>query len=289
MKVYVENFLPDSAISRIADALKKYLPPEYELVATKDKADLVVVCAYGHRRGMRYYTERLLGENKKYAIVQLSLRSTPNPGCDDWMSIWKKAEVVWSYYDLLELCKEDRVNPEFNFYHAPLGVDANVFKETETKRGFLIAGTGNGRGWNKECKNEIIAAAEGLGKKIFHLGTGENTDAITYSNGVDDTTLAEYYSRCEFVSGLRRVEGFELPVIEGLLCGARPICFDRTHYRQWFDGLAEFIPEDANRIASIRAVLMHRAKPVSAEEKEYVRTHFDWEKIIKGFWEKIRT
>ena len=91
--------------------------------------------------------------------------------------------------------------------------------------------------YNKECKNEILLAAEGLGKKVFQLGSGENTDTITYSNNADDKTLAKYYSQCEFVSGLRRIEGFELPVIEGLLCGARPICFDIPDYRHWFDKL----------------------------------------------------
>lgn len=287
MRVYVENFLPDSAITRIADALKKYLPHEDELVNGKDDADFVVVCAYGHRRSMKYYTERLLAQNKKYAMIQLSIRSTPNPRTYEWLPIWKKAELVWSYYNLPELCKEDGNSANFNFYYAPLGVDSEVFKETKSERNFLIASTGSGRRWNKECKNEIHLAASGLGRKIFQLGTGENTDTITYSNNMDDATLAKYYSQCEFVSGLRRVEGFELPVIEGLLCGAKPICFDRTHYRHWFDKLAEFIPEDGNISQNIRKIFNTRVNSVSNQEKEYVKTHFNWKTIAGGFWGKL--
>jgi len=286
VKVYVENFLPDSAITRIADALKKYLPQEHELVNSKDDADFVVVCAYGHRRSMKYYTERLLKQNKKYAIVQLSVRSTPNPGTQDWLPIWEKAKLVWSYYDLHLLCKEDGTLPNFNFYHAPLGVDSEIFKETKSERNFIIASTGNGRRWNKECKAEIMLAAEKTGKKVFHLGPGENNGTITYSNGMNDGTLATYYSQCEFVSGLRRVEGFELPVIEGLLCGARPICFDRQHYKQWFEGLAEFIPEDEKRVESIQNIFTKGARPVTEKEKEYVRTHFNWKEITGEFWKQ---
>jgi len=285
MKIYVENFFSYSAINRISDAFKKYIPPEHHLVDSKDAADFIFVNAYGHRRNIQKYTASLLAQNKKYAIIQLSVRSTSNPGTKDWLPIWEKAELVWSYYDLPELCKEDNAGVNFNFYRAPLGVDSEVFKEIKSKRNFLIASTGSGRAWNKECKNEILLAADGLGKKVFQLGSGENTDTITYSNDMDDKTLAKYYSQCEFVSGLRKIEGFELPVIEGLLCGARPICFDKPDFRYWFDGLAEFIPEDYIKITeNVRSVFQKGARPVTDTEKEYVKTHFDWNKICKEFW-----
>lgn len=283
MKVYVENFLPDSAITRILVALKRYMPQEHELANSKKGADFVIVCAYGHRRKIKYYTERLLAQNKKYAVIQLSIRSTPNPKTEDWIPIWRKAELVWSYLNLPELCNEDGVEANFNFYYAPLGVDAKIFKETKSKRKFIIAGTGTGSQSSQECKNEVISAARTLGKNIFQLGYGIRSD-VAYSNGMDDKMLAYYYSHCEFVSGLHRVEGFELPVIEGLLCGARPICFDRPHYRHWFDKLAEFIPEDGNITDNVRKILQKGAKPVTDKEKEYVKSHFDWKTICKGFW-----
>lgn len=287
MKIYVENFLPHSAILRISSAIKKYIPFEHKIVNSREEADFVVLCVYGHRRYMKNYTNWLLAQNKKYAIIQLNLKITSNPNPGAWMPIWEKAELVWSYFDLPEECNRDNTAANFKFYHAPLGVDSEVFKETKSKRNFLIASTGNGRAWNKECKNEILLATRGFGKKVFQLGPGENTDIITYSNGVDDETLAKYYSQCEFVSGLRRIEGFELPVIEGLLCGARPICFDKPDYRRWFDKLAEFIPEDAYIHESVRKIFTKGAKPVSDQEKEYVKTHFNWETILRDFWGKI--
>ncbi len=287
MKIYVENFLQDSAIQRISDAIKKYLPKEYVWVDSVEEADFVVVMSYGHRRYIAKFTESLIAQNKKYAVIQLNLKITSNPGPKDWLPIWEKAELVWSYFDLPELCREDGAPVNFNFFYAPLGVENQVFKETKSKRIFLIASTGSGRPWNKECKNEVLLAAKNVGGKVFQMGQGENTDTITYSNGMDDQTLAKYYSQCEFVSGLRRIEGFELPVIEGLLCGARPICFDKPHYRHWFEGLAEFIPEDDKKELSLQRLFTKGARPVAEHEKEYVKSHFNWEVILKKFWNAV--
>ncbi|KKR11484.1 MAG: hypothetical protein UT40_C0035G0007 [Candidatus Woesebacteria bacterium GW2011_GWA1_39_21b] len=284
MRIYIENFLPDSAISRITNALKKYTPSNLTVVEESDGADLIVVCAYGHRRTMRDYTNRLISKNKKFAIIQLSIRSTPNPKTEDWLPIWEKAAITWSYYNLPELCQQDGNRSNFKFYWAPLGVDADIFKETKAERGFIIAGTGTGKRWNRECKNEILAAARAVNKPVFQLGSGESSKEIFYSNGMDDVTLTKYYSQCEFVSGLRRIEGFELPVIEGLLCGARPICFDKPHYRKWFNEFAEFIPEDNQRTDNLIKLFQKGAKPVSESEKAYVKKNFSWKKICSEFW-----
>jgi len=287
MKVFAECGLEDNAISRVAKAVAENTPPSVQLVSSEDEADLVIIYAYAHRRSNKYRSEHLLDRGKKYAIIQFSVRSTPNPLTADWLSIWERAELVWSYYDLEAMCKEDGNVTNFNFYRAPLGVDTKIFCETPSARRFVVAGTGTGRGWNKECKNEIVKAAGMIGKPVFQLGFGENTENITYSNGMDDATLAKHYSQCEFVSGLRRIEGFELPVLEGLMCGARPIVFDKPHYRDWFEDLAEFIPEDDQRVENLLKIFLKGAKPVTEKEKEYVRKNFDWAKICKEFWRRL--
>ncbi|KKQ98309.1 MAG: hypothetical protein UT24_C0007G0071 [Candidatus Woesebacteria bacterium GW2011_GWB1_39_12] len=284
MNVYVEKFLPDNAISRITNALKKYLSLEHTLTENPEGADFVVVCDYGRRRKTLWYTQKLIEQKKRYAIIQLSVRSTPNPNTLDWLPIWEKAELTWSYYNLPELCREDGNTPNFKFYWAPLGVDAEIFKETKAERRFIIAGTGTGKRWNRECKNEILEAARSVKKTVFQLGTGESSKEVFYSNGMNDTTLAQYYSQCQFVSGLRRIEGFELPVLEGLLCGARPICFDKPHYRKWFNEFAEYIPEDKKKVENLIKLFQKGARPVSKSEKDYVKKNFDWEKICRGFW-----
>lgn len=287
MRVFAESTRDDFAIRRVVNAIKKYAPSGVDFVKIEGKADLVILYVYGHRRHTKYHIDHLREKGKKSAIIQLSIRSTPNPKTVDWIPIWRKSELVWSYHNLPGLCKEDGNVANFNFYLAPLGVDPKVFKETKSRRKFIIAGTGSGSRFSNECKNEVIMAAMKLSKNIFQLGNGENSKTITYSNGMDDKMLAKYLSLCEFVSGLHRVEGFELPVIEGLLCGARPICFDRPHYRAWFNGLTEFIPEDDNIANYVGKIFMRGARPVTDKEKKYVTAKFNWEKICKGFWRHL--
>ena len=204
-------------------------------------------------------------------MVQIAVRSTANPNTIDWIPMWDKAEAVWSYYDLKQLMADDGCELAMNFYYAPLGVDSKTFDEFEGPRDLTIV-VGDSR---DESVNECIRAAYG---NVGHLGTG-----------VDDATLALTYSRSEFVSGLRRTEGFEMPVLEGLLCGARPVCYDKPHYRHWFKDLAEFIPEGHPEevVESLRALFKAGPRVVTPEEKESVRFYFNWEHIVKGFWERV--
>ncbi|KKR10952.1 MAG: Glycosyl transferase group 1 [Candidatus Woesebacteria bacterium GW2011_GWA1_39_21] len=286
MKVFAEADRDDFAILRIVNALKKYAPKRVKFVESESDADLVILYVYGFRRHTRYHTERLLKSGKKYAIVQLCLRSTPNPVTTDWNEIWESAQVVWSYYDLKKLCQEDHNQVKFNFYYAPLGVDAKIFKETPVRHKFLIASTGSGNRYSRECKYEVIEAADELAKNVFQLGFGGRGHRIAYSNGMSDELLAGYYSSCDFVSGLHRIEGFEFPVLEGLLCGARPICFDLPCYRAWFDGIAEFIPDDFNIVENLYKLFIKGPRPVTEKEKAIVKKCFNWQKICKGFWSK---
>jgi hypothetical protein len=285
MKIFVETFRFDHAMYRIRTAIKKHLPRGYEYVETKEEADLIVVIAYNHKSTIRRYIEWVLANKKKYILLQLNLKNTNDPNASGWLPLWESAEQVWSYFDLMKACEEEGIDPNlFKFYHSPLGVDSTVFKEVPSKRIFKIAGSGNGRGWSKECKNEIIQATEGTDWKIFNLGFGEDTDRFIHSNDMPDEELVKYYSQCEFVSGLRRLEGFELPIIEGILCGARPICFNTPNFRQWFDGIAEFIPEDRNTSEHLRKLFEKGARPVSEDEKAYVRAKFDWQMILRLLW-----
>ena len=292
MKVFLNNTIEDKAIDRIADALKKYVPEGIELVQSEEEADLVIIYAFGLRRGVKHHTERLLKAGKKYAIVQICIRNTPNPKTEDWLPIWQKAQLVWSYFDLNRYCVEDGNLGNFKFYFAPLGVDAEVFKESMVDKNYIVASSGHG--FSRESMREIVLAAReadpGELRKIFHVGQQMNVgDDIVYSNGMSDEKLAYNYSQCRWVAGLRRTEGFELPVIEGLLCGARPICFDKPHYRTWFASLPEYIPEgtDEEVIKSLVKIFKEPVRPVTKDEKDYVRAFFNWKAVSEGFWRRL--
>lgn len=290
MKVFANNLIDDIAITRVETALKKYAPSSLTFVESEEDADLVIIYAYGLRRGVWWRTSRLLESKKKYAVVQLALRMTANPKTEDWLKIWERAQVVWSYFDLPKLCKKDGNSANFNFYLAPLGVDADAFKEVKLKRKYIAAVVS--QGWSKESLGDVTTAARAVGRKVLNIGTQKELgEGIDYTGMIinDDATLSRYYSQCKYVSGLRRIEGFEMPVIEGLLCGARPICFDMECYRMWFEGLTEFIPENNREgiIISLKELFKKQPRPVTAEEKKIVIDKFDWSKIAHGFWGKI--
>jgi hypothetical protein len=273
MKVNANFQVKNFAMERIVNAIKRYAPEEIEFVDTDEEADLVIIYAYAHRRKVGWRTQRLTAQGKKYAIVQTSIRSTRNPGTEDWLYIWEDAQVVWSYYNLTKLLLEDRIEGfKFNFYYAPLGVDSKVFKEVPTRENLIIYGENR-----DECSNQVIEAIMLSGYSGFMLGTG-----------ITDQELVKKYSQSKFVCALRHKEGFELPVIEGLLCGATPIVFDRPETRKWFDGLAIFIDEGNHKqIVNSLKMIFDNPSVVTEEQKQLVRQRFNWETIIKGFWERI--
>jgi glycosyltransferase involved in cell wall biosynthesis len=51
-------------------------------------------------------------------------------------------------------------------------------------------------------------------------------------DGVSDGELRWLYARCEFLMVPSLIEGFGLPVVEGLLCGSRVVCSDIPAHRE---------------------------------------------------------
>lgn len=264
MRVFADSVRDDFAIKRISSAIKRYSPLGIEFVDTEDEAELVIVYAFGQRRAVWYRVDKLMKMGKKYAVVQLALKSTRNPNSDDWLKIWNHSIGVWSYLDL-----------PIDYYKAPLGVDTQIFKDYGKDRVYLIA-----HGTNRdESVNEIREASIAVKGVPFGIGLG----------GLSDQDLSMFYSKCKYVSGLRRIEGFEMPVIEGLMCGARPICYDKPHYRQWFGEIPIYIPEGSHNqvINCLKLIFQGTVRPVSDYEKEVISQKFNWETIIKGFWKEI--
>jgi D-inositol-3-phosphate glycosyltransferase len=293
------------AMTRVANALAEYAPipqPDgsgVQIVKTEAEADLVVL----HVIGEEGITEakRLHDAGKKYAIIQYCLRSTQKPDTNDWLETWKNAELVWSYYDLYQLCAEDGNDGEslgselvdFNFYHAPLGVDNDKFRHwTSVPKRFEILTSGYVA--ESECVHEALDAIRHLpnNPKMYHLGpdnifTIQDKDRFVKTGlGLDDDTLAQMYSRSRYVAGLRRVEGFELPAAEGLLCGARPICFDKPHYRKWFGTWAEYITEGSPQevSAQLLAIFQGEYRAVTEQEVSDAKKAFDWGFLCGNFW-----
>lgn len=290
MKVYITPSYTNSwALKRVVTALVRYVPYNAKIVANQNAADLVVLHVIGRQDRNRARAEHLRTRGQRYVVIQYCVRSTLRPSTQGWLPLWQGSVLTWSYYDLMALCAEDGTSQDFPFYHAPLGADAAVFYPRQHQRQYII-GT-SGYSWVTESVREAGHAAQRTGHLMFHLGHRLNKRShIVYASGIDDDALAHLLSQCQFVAGLRRTEGFELMAAEGLLCGARPICFNRSHYKQWFAPWAIFIPERSREqvINNLETIFHSGARPVMRAERDAAKICFDWKTIIGGFWNKVR-
>lgn len=291
MKVYLDPGTDSRGIVRVCDALIRYAPNEIQFVTDPRDSDFEIIHVYGRYDSIMRRAASLDRKKKLFAVIQYAIRSTIHPNVGDWVELWKRAKVVWSYYDLLEYMKEDRVGTywyDFNFYYAPLGVDPEVFKEISQDKPFIIGASSKHA--LAEGARECAFAAKHVYRRMFFLGheLRRGPDIECHSNLSDDQ-VAMCWSKCRFISGLRRVEGFELPVIEGALCGARPIVFDRPHYRKWFDEFAIFIPEGPRDqvIDNLEEVFTGFYGGIVETDKMLIRERFNWETIISNFWKEI--
>lgn len=278
------------AMKRVSEALTTFAPPSVTVVSDPEKADLVLLHTIGFPE-TEDAIARLTREGRAIAIAQYCLRSTQRPNTRDWLPLWRQALVVWSYYDLDAALAEDGVPVNLpNFYMSPLGCDARVFQAEPRLDARYFTMLTSGYVAESEGVQECADAVERVRGQLFHLGPDiVRGDHVTCAMGMDDLTLARVYRSCRFVAGLRRCEGFEMPAVEGLLCGARPIMFDRPHYREWFDGLAEFVPEGSKEELTDALVetFLRGARPVSSTERGEVAARFDWSRIATGFWRSV--
>jgi len=288
MKVFVK---PQEGLSRAMDRVARGLTEDQAVTVVdhEEDADFVLIHAIG-------FPETVAAVNRCHArgqlvgIAQYCLRTTQKPNTKDWLPVWQKAGLVWSYYDIPALCEEDGVKAEgFVFYHSPLGCEPAIFYPSNNGKTYKIATSGYVAA--TECVMEANIAVTKLRKRQFHLGPDNLglTRAADCRLNIPDAELASLLGQCEFVAGLRRVEGFELPAVEGLFCGARPIVFDRPHYRHWFGELAEYIPEREPHavVADLMDVLSKPARPVTAAERQQATRLFSWPAVAAGLWSAV--
>jgi hypothetical protein len=266
------------SLIRVSNALKKHVPKEIEIVKKPSEADVQFLHYIGH--GCLEFLEA-----PEIVVIQYCYKIIENK--ELMHKIWEKARLVWSYYDL----------PLNEYYLSPLGIDPDfvAYAPNSNLRDLGVMTSGYLSGKDCEAIEEVAIAADILDVPVMHLGPDKpggmkrflpNWNSI---NGVSDSELAETYGRCKWVSGLRYIEGFELPILEGLVCGARPIVFDRPEMRYWYEGHVEFVPETYGKelVKHLVEILKREPKPVTPEERIQVLNKFNWKIILNGLWERL--
>lgn len=293
MTVYLQPpITPSKALDRVASALVRHAP--VPVASTSEDADLVVLPVVGRLDHVMRQARAIRANGQRYAVIQFVIRSSKNPNTADWIDLWRGASVVWSYYNLNALCAQDGTKAGFNFYHAPLGVDEiftlkrKCYEDEDRPICLSFA-----RHWLTESHRELVLAGASIGESVWHIGDHVRSHQWCYEMGaVDDGLLRNTYVQAHFVPGLRRIEGFELPAAEGLVCGAQPILFDAPHYRAWYDGLGcEFISENSRQGVLESLTVLFRRGPIQPRyahlaHRREAAYRFDWSRIARGFWER---
>ncbi len=279
------------AMYRTVAALEKFAPPEVDVCYSYPGIDLEVLHIIGYQ-DLVDEVARCRREGHRYAVMQYCLASAGAPDPMAWLPLWEGAVAVWSYYDLPQyLIGTGEVAAPVGgwMYHAPLGVDTDDIYRVPATQAFTILTSGY-----VPAAEAVLAAMEAaalVDGTVCHLGPPQDEygDHVHQVHGIGDAHLARCYSASRFVSGLRRIEGFEMVAAEGLVCGARPVCFDRDHYRQWYGSWAEYVPEvpDADLVGHLVELFQSPPRPVTPEEIEDATARFNWETLVSGFWTQV--
>lgn len=277
---------PSHALWRIRFALMQYapwgevrcLPASHPEAAD---ADLWVLFVVGQRDSVTREAQRIRATGARVAAIQVVYASSRWHTAEDWADLWAACDVVWSTYRL----------PTDKLYHAPFGVSYDLYPHAAVgPRPWWVMTTGPG--WLQEGVREVQLAAQAANRPAWHLGPtlGRRRGQLARVARVGDIELSGLYAATRYVSGLRRIEGFELPCAEGLCNGARPILYDQPHYTDWYGESAVYLPERSRGEveAAVTEVFHQPPRTVSRTEMVAAQQRFAWGPIVAGFWEWVR-
>jgi glycosyltransferase involved in cell wall biosynthesis len=106
----------------------------------------------------------------------------------------------------------------------------------------------------------------------------ELTGTVTHVTGIDRPALAALYRHASLVMMPSEAEGFGLPVLEALACGAPVLCSDLPVFREVGGDVAHYVPVgdlDAWTSAAT-SQLAGSEPPESAEKRVEWAQRFSW-------------
>lgn len=239
--------------------------PEWVEFTDELKADAQIILAIGAAG-----VAPLVNKIPKMPTILLQLcYQTTEMGPEFWDALWKECLMVGSYFDL----------DAPNFVRFPMGYDPNIFypnPKTSKRYDAIVFGDLDGPEEIKSIHDAFGIVAH-VGRDM-DLGTGY----INFQN-IPDDRLRQIYQQSRFCIGLRRVEGFEMPIVEGAACGCFPITFDYDCYRHWFNGMAIFLDPEidvADQLRGINSLGAH-------SPRHDLAIRFAQDNAWAPFWDKL--
>lgn len=199
-----------------------------------------------------------------------------------------------------------------NTHMIPLGADPSIFYNEDRHREYLVHT--HGFDVRAESIEFVHRACKSHNQKQCHIGSDFDTlnddsigeldeSYIDIFTNITDDEMRTRYNLSRFVAGLRLIEGFEMPVVEGAMCGCRPLVYDLPCYTRWFSEFATLIPFQgepdksgppfgnqqvriAKLVDSIKSAF-ETGDSLNHEEISLVKEKFNWDCIISKVWEAI--
>lgn len=277
------------AMVRIANALTHYAPSHVTITKRPDDAHLRVL--YVIAPDAIPFARDIVARGQKIAVLQCCRYLTE---AVDWSELWQAADLVWSYYDL----SAHAAHYDFAFMYAPLGVDPTFVHMGQTVRSIRrnrVVTTGYVSSPHAEAIEEVWEAANRAGVEAVHIGPSSVEGMSKYPHNwravheITDEELAQLYLTSTWVAALRHTEGFELPAVEGLVCGARPLLFERPCYRSWYGVHGTYVLDRGGHelVDDLVSVFRHVPRYIDDAERLKIASEFSWEKIATEFWERV--
>lgn len=251
-----------NALRRIDTAISETLPEGVFETFLPENADVVI-------NGIVNISDVQVFEGKRNILWQLCYKTAGGTE-EEWMEIWKQYDLVVSYFDL----------PLDNYLRLPLGYDPEMFYNIKAPKIYDAIVTGYVDG----VEGEVIIDAHKAFGNIMHIGPDYKLgNGYNNCQNVTDGVMRQLYQQSKYVLGLRYVEGFELPLVEGGACGAIPVTFDLECYSHWFDDYALFVQPDAPIVPQLKAI-----KNLYYRQPKSDFSAFTWDNIMKKFWKGVR-
>lgn len=293
---------------RLCTAFMRFAPPHIQWVSTPAMANVVVQhvdFASDVERTLPFF------DTHPVVIVQHSLLFG-EVGVSDYAKLWNRALLAASFQPL------HAYTTNMRFLHMPWGADEDAFAPSLRKeaRQHVVVIVGVHGGF--ETHQEVIFAAAHMGMFVHHVGPAHAnmcrcTETLAETSvamhpcrkllalrgkapcdwyrrvGSSDAVLVEEMQRAQYVSALRKFEGFEMVGIEALFCGARPLVYDIRTY-DWYRDHAITIRSqftEPDLLEELKLKLSQPFKPIDDTEMRAIRARFSWRTLVPTFTRRI--
>lgn len=297
------NFNPGFAARRLHEQLLKYKPSSVKIVDKKPKKSLEFLVG-------NPYTEENIEVIKRIEDPTIEKIFWLFYSCENDTTLmpehFRNSKAIITTLPSIEAEYPDKANM------IPLGADPEVFYPENRLREFLVHT--HGYDLRAESIKYVYLACKEQGGKQCHIGS--DFDSLNSQSGdildknyinihcdITDDEMKRYYNSSRFVSGLRLIEGFEMPIIEGAMCACRPITYDLPCYKRWFSEFAAFVPfvgepekdgepfgnseQRAKELISSIQQIFNQHSCLNKSQIDYVKNTFSWARIMPTIWEII--